>query len=711
MVEANRNGNKAMRAPLGFDTATRFRRGLAGLMIFGVMFVTAVSAEPVGGGASSGAVVIDLSMVVPDDRYQAELFGVNWNWLEGGGGLVEYGELLRDRSFRNQDDARKRAWVETPEKSVGGRIKLVDSGGVAIGRGGRSYPGYMRLSQQGTGYTCISQQLVEAATADAKYLLRMHARRESGKPAISAFLADAGLMPIEETDNVSWVDTDKWREYEFTLTPSKAQAGPYLRVCLVSTGEMSVDEIRLQRLGGSPRVKRGAADRIRELGVRSLRWPTGSDADRFDWREAIGPLADRGEIPSAFDVFETPSLGLHEFLDFCEASGIVPLITGNVLLPPETGADLVEYILGPTSTAFGALRARHGRPAPWNVRHFELGNEPTELYRGDFDKSDAAKGYLKQAAAMAVAMRSRAQSLGKTIELKGVVETTFTLADWIKLVPMLARWNDIVLDPSSPLRSLADQWKGNFYSAFTWSSSERELFEEVMAGGTTIVATADRIQKKLGKATPFWLTEYGVMVQKHRLFGGAEILLERAKDFQAGLSDADILMSAMQSRFGGAYLFNLSQWGTWGMLRNSVDFRPRPAGLAFSLLSPFAGEVRVPVRVEGGATVMLTGGKGNNPARTQYRTLAVVGGSMGRGALQLAILNRSYDRSEKLKIEVRGRQVASADLQQLGPERLDAGNDDKPDNVVIRRRSLSGNELGLLDIPPRSLSRIVFTLR
>ena len=687
--------------------------GIACSTAFGFFFLVgyAASQEGVSNAANNYAKLsIDMGAASRGDRYPPEVFGINWNWLEAGGGIIEYGELLRDRSFRNQDDAMKRAWIESPEKSTNGRIKHIDNGGTSTPWGKKSYLGYMRLSQQSQGYTCISQKLIEVVTAEGKYELHVSARSEGGKPALSVFLADTSFMPIEPVDKLSWIESDQWRDYIFVLNPQKSQVSPYLRLCIVNAGEVGVDEVRLRRLGATPRVKQAAAEKIRELGVRSLRWPTGSDADHFDWRESVAPLAERGENPSAFEVYETPSLGLHEFLNYCEAAGIVPLITVNVLLPPASAADLVEYILGGQDTPMGALRAKNGRATAWNVRHFELGNEPTEIYRADFAKSDAAKGYVKLASAVAKTMRSKAQQLGRQIELKAVTETTFAMAEWIWLVPMLSHWNDTVLEPQSSLRPHVDQLKGNFYSAFTWSSSERELFEEVMGGGATIAATVKKLHKGPGKPEPFWLTEYGVMVQKNRLIGGPEILLERAKDFQAGLSDADILMTAMQEGFGGAYLFNLAQWGTWGVLANAIDFRLRPSGLAFSMLSPFAGEARVPVRVDGGGTVVLRSGKGNNPAKTQYATIAAVASS-SNNLLQVAILNRSYERNEKVSVDLKGRTIVSAEHYQLGPEKLDAGNDEKPDNVRIRRRTLTAVDAQLLDIPARSLTRIVYSLK
>ncbi len=442
--------------------------------------------------------------------------------------------------------------------------------------------------------------------------------------------------------------------------------------------------------------------------MRSLRWPTGSDADTFEWRESIGPWRERGEVPTQFGVYQMPNLGLHEFLDFCEAKGIVPLITVNIREAPESAADLLEYVLGPQSSPMGALRARNGRARPWDVRHFELGNEPTELYRADFDRSDTVKGYVQLATATAAAMRGKARQLDKRIELKGVVEAGFTVADWIWLVPMLSKWNGVVLDRGIGVRASVDQIKGNFYSAFTWKSSERELFEEVMGGGTTLAATVRKLNTDYGAPLPFWLTEYGVMIQKKKFLGAPEIQLDRAKDFQAALSAADMLIVAIQERFAGAYLFNLAQWGTWGVIANPVDLRLRPTGLAFSQIAKLAGEISLPLVVEGGKMVRLTSGEGNNPAKMQYPTIAAIA-SRSANAVQVVALNRSYSSDEKLWISLRGFAATQAEVNRLGPESLVASNDEKADTVRVRRSVEVVSGFHIVDLPARSLVRVSYS--
>ena len=681
-----------------------------------LVLLACASTIPVGAYAQDrqGAQVqisIDASNPSNASKLAPELFGVNWNWNDSGGGLVDFGEMIRDRSFRNQGSPQKRAWIESPNSQTGGRLAYVKSGGDEKPWGAKSYPGYMVLSQRAVGYTCLSQGLLEGVVAGAEYELHLSARGEGGASGISVFFSDTGLMPIEKLDQLALASKGVWTDFAFTLKPEKSLAPAVLRICIVSAGDLAVDEIRLHRQGGTPRLKPLADKRIRELGVRSLRWPTGSDADYFGWRESIGALRERGEIPTAFGDLQTASLGLHEFLDYCEAAGIVPLITMNVRESPQSAADLVEYLLGPKTSPMGALRARNGRAEPWSVQHFELGNEPVDVYRAGFEAQDTAKGYVKLATAVSIAMRAKAGQFNKRIELKGVLETGFVIADWIKAVPMLARWNGIVLDKATGLRPHMDQVKGNFYSAFTWRSSERELFEEVMAGGATIAASLRRLNRDLGPLPPYWLTEYSVYVQKKKPLGGGEILLEHGKNFQSGLGDADILITAIQEHFGGAYLFNLAQTGTWGIIANSNDFRLRPGGLAFSMLSRLVGGKELPVTIGGAGTVTLHSGDGSNPAGTRYQTLTAVAVQQD-DAIRVVILNRSYDTEAKVRIDIKGAQPKRAEVDRFGPEKLTAGNDEKAETIRIRSDgAVAATDAQNIAVAPRSMVRIAFLPR
>jgi alpha-N-arabinofuranosidase len=68
--------------------------------------------------------------------------------------------------------------------------------------------------------------------------------------------------------------------------------------------------------------------------------------------------------------------GTDEFIAFCRAVGCEPMICVNAGDgTPEEAARWIEYCNGPADSPMGRLRAANGHAEPFNVRHWEVGNE------------------------------------------------------------------------------------------------------------------------------------------------------------------------------------------------------------------------------------------------------------------------------------------------------------------------------------------------
>ncbi|TAQ87645.1 hypothetical protein B7494_g4034 [Chlorociboria aeruginascens] len=126
-----------------------------------------------------------------------------------------------------------------------------------------------------------------------------------------------------------------------------------------------------------------------------LRFPGGNNlegatpATRWKWNETIGPVEDRPGRQGDWGYPNTDALGLMEYLQWCEDMSMTPvlaiwsglslgggIVSGNALTPYVNDAlNELEFLLGSTSTTWGALRASYGRSAPYNITHLEIGNE------------------------------------------------------------------------------------------------------------------------------------------------------------------------------------------------------------------------------------------------------------------------------------------------------------------------------------------------
>lgn len=115
-------------------------------------------------------------------------------------------------------------------------------------------------------------------------------------------------------------------------------------------------------------------------------------ANRYRWKETIGPIEGRPGHWSLWNYRNVDGLGFHEFLQLCEDLGADGMFVCNVglscefrngdFLPEDRlheqlqdTLDAVEYALGAPDTKWGAERAKNGHPAPFPLKYVEIGNE------------------------------------------------------------------------------------------------------------------------------------------------------------------------------------------------------------------------------------------------------------------------------------------------------------------------------------------------
>lgn len=120
-------------------------------------------------------------------------------------------------------------------------------------------------------------------------------------------------------------------------------------------------------------------DALRRVGVPVMRWPGGCFADDYDWRDGIGPPAQRPVRLNKVwgGVAETNRVGTHEFMDLAELLGAEAYLAGNMgSMPPRAMSQWLEYLTSasPDSTLANERR-KNGRDAPWKVPYFGVGNE------------------------------------------------------------------------------------------------------------------------------------------------------------------------------------------------------------------------------------------------------------------------------------------------------------------------------------------------
>ena len=95
----------------------------------------------------------------------------------------------------------------------------------------------------------------------------------------------------------------------------------------------------------------------------------------YRWKNMIGDPDKRPPYRGNWYPYSTNGFGIEDFLKFCEAARIEPAFAINIEETPQDAADLVDYLNGPVTTAWGRKRAENGHPQPYKVHYIEIGNE------------------------------------------------------------------------------------------------------------------------------------------------------------------------------------------------------------------------------------------------------------------------------------------------------------------------------------------------
>lgn len=233
--------------------------------------------------------------------------------------------------------------------------------------------------------------------------------------------------------------TGDWVRYSFTLTPTVTDRFAKFSLLFHGRGTLYLDEASLELADAQGEVRSDTEAAVKLLRPSFLRWPGGNVAQDYHWQWGVGPRDARPVWvnKSWSNAPEPDDFGTDEYLAFCKRTGIEPSITVNVDgagATPEEAAAWVEYVNGPASSKYGAMRAANGHPEPYGVKQWELGNE---IFGGWVRGHVTAEQYAMAAVKYARAMRA----VDPGLQLIAVGEGTFPGSD---------EWNGTVARITGP---------------------------------------------------------------------------------------------------------------------------------------------------------------------------------------------------------------------------------------------------------------------
>ncbi|HVT74440.1 MAG TPA: alpha-N-arabinofuranosidase, partial [Lacunisphaera sp.] len=175
-----------------------------------------------------------------------------------------------------------------------------------------------------------------------------------------------------------------WQEVPFRFTSPATDPQASLEIVASGRGAVLVDFISLMRADARAhgKLRPDLLAALQALRPPFIRWPGGSYASVYHWRDGIGPAVSRKYTPNEIwgGYSDYYGFGTDEFMELCRQLGSEPLVVlSAVNTDPaalEYAMDWVHYLLDPATTEWGRLRAANGHAAPYVVPYVQIDNEP-----------------------------------------------------------------------------------------------------------------------------------------------------------------------------------------------------------------------------------------------------------------------------------------------------------------------------------------------
>ena len=192
--------------------------------------------------------------------------------------------------------------------------------------------------------------------------------------------------------------TQDWKTYECSFTANGTDPKAQLEIVGAGKGKFWLDMVSLFPRSTWKNRKNGLrpdlAGMLADLKPSFVRFPGGCwvEGDTMEyayrWKQTIGDVSERRTQYNIWKYHATHGLGFHEYLQMCEDLGAEPLFVINCGMSHrenvpmdrmqefvQDALDAIEYCNGPADSPWGSVRSRNGHPAPFGLKHIEIGNE------------------------------------------------------------------------------------------------------------------------------------------------------------------------------------------------------------------------------------------------------------------------------------------------------------------------------------------------
>ena len=171
--------------------------------------------------------------------------------------------------------------------------------------------------------------------------------------------------------------SEQWQKQSVRMTSAGAADRAVFGLPVVGAGHLWADKLSLMPADNLLGWRRDVVAAIKEVHPSIVRWGGSAvDPGKYRWKNGIGNRDQRVPFPNKnWGRIDSNDVGIDEFCQFCELTGVEPLICVSFSDGPQSAADLVEYCNGDAQTPWGARRVANGHAAPYRVKYWQIGNE------------------------------------------------------------------------------------------------------------------------------------------------------------------------------------------------------------------------------------------------------------------------------------------------------------------------------------------------
>jgi alpha-N-arabinofuranosidase len=175
-----------------------------------------------------------------------------------------------------------------------------------------------------------------------------------------------------------------WQEVRYSFSSKITDSQAKVEITTRGKGTVLVDFISMMRtdIRNTGGMRPDLLEAMKALKPSFIRWPGGSYASIYKWKDGIGPRVSRIYHPNTIwgGYSDYYGFGTDEFMELCRQLDTEPLVVLSATnTEPEQfrdAMDWVHYLNDPVTTEWGKLRASNGHNDPYNVKYFQIDNEP-----------------------------------------------------------------------------------------------------------------------------------------------------------------------------------------------------------------------------------------------------------------------------------------------------------------------------------------------